>query len=183
MQVIRTVRLHDQSSSERYVRVIGDGTPEHTRLLDYQGNPLPEIVTSFTIAMTNNGCARGTFKHIPIDPANHEPGAMRTFEAIVLFERLAPLEEVRRLRERVRSLEELPDRIVTLLRDGLDDVESIFRNEFGALMTPVPDYTEDSPSDGPEADETPADLEPEPGSVLAVPGPGVRELLSLRDPA
>jgi len=181
MSLTRTVRLHDPSPGIRYVRVIGDGTPERTRLLDYKGEPIPEIVTAIQITIPPNGCARGTFKHV-VKGDGDEVRSIESFEAFVLFERFAPDAEVARLRARVRSLEELPDRIVTLLRDGLDDVESLFRQEFGALMAPPPpDYTEDvfevetdAPSDDPAVDETPAE------SVLAVPGPSVRELEALR---
>lgn len=176
MSLTRTVRLHDPSPGIRYVRVIGDGTPEHTRLLDYQGKPIPEIVTAITITIPPNGCARGTFKHV-VKGEGDEIRSIESFEAFVLFERFAEDAEVARLRARVRSLEELPDRMVTLLRDGLDDVEALFRQEFGALMAPPEEpfmlVETDAPSDDPEVDQTPAE------SVLAVPGPGVRELASL----
>jgi len=164
-----TVRLHDPSPGIRYVRVIGDGTPERTRLLDYQGNQISEIVVGIDLTVEPQRCARGVFRHV-VDEK------IEKFEAFVLFEPYAENAELARLRARVRSLEELPDRITDILRNGLDDVEAAFRQEFGA-KAPEPAHYEydlepETPSDD-AVDETPAQ------SVLAVPGPSVRELASL----
>lgn len=61
ISVTKTLRVHE--SAERYVRVIGDGTPENTKLLDLKGDPIPESVLSIVITFEAGRCARGTFTY------------------------------------------------------------------------------------------------------------------------
>jgi len=173
MQVIRTVRLH--TSSDRVVRLVGDGTPENTRLLDYQGNPIPEVVLSFTLVMGANGCARGTFKHLPVvDGIVRSDMPQQSFEALVLFERLHEKDELKYLRDKVRALEALPAQLVARFVAELEDFEdavAVIGHELERAGAPV-EYD-------PFADEV-VDAEYTP-PLAAVPGPGVRELAAVRE--
>lgn len=78
IQVQRNLRVHDDR--RRYIRVVGDGTPENTKLLDYKtGDPIPESVVEFMIRCNAGGCAKGVFDHVV-------EGAIQTFHAWVVFE-------------------------------------------------------------------------------------------------
>ena len=69
MEVHRNLRTPKaQSNRMRMVRIVGDGTPENTRLLDRSGEPLEELVTSYSVQGDGNGCARGVFIFTEIDP-------------------------------------------------------------------------------------------------------------------
>ncbi len=95
MEVHRNLRTPKARSSRmRMVRIVGDGTPENTKILDGSGQPLEELVTSYSVQGDGNGCARGVFVFTEIDSEtgnfvmdedSGEP-LEGTFEAWVLFE-------------------------------------------------------------------------------------------------
>lgn len=100
MEVHRNLRTPKARSNRmRMVRIVGDGTPENTKILDESGKPLEELVTSYSVQGDGNGCARGVFVFTKIDPEtgnfvmdedSGEP-LEDTFEAWVLFEQFVDL--------------------------------------------------------------------------------------------
>ncbi len=88
VRVTQTVRIHEDTG-ERYVRVIGDGTPENIQLLDMQGERISEIVLRIEITIAAGQCARGVFTYyLDPQPEGHESlmDATGTFEAWVVLE-------------------------------------------------------------------------------------------------
>ncbi len=95
MEVSRNLRVPKAGSGRpRMVRVVGDGTPPNTRILDMVGEPIPEMVNAYSIQGDTNGCARGVFVYYEVDENDQlvedpETGDFLegTFEAFVVMER------------------------------------------------------------------------------------------------
>lgn len=94
MEVHRNLRTPKAGPGRlRMVRIVGDGTPPNTRILDGRGEPLEELVTSYSVQGDGKGCARGAFifletdedGQVVIDPETNAP-LEGTFEAWVVYE-------------------------------------------------------------------------------------------------
>ncbi len=94
MEVHRTLRAPKPGPGRlRMVRIVGDGTPPNTRILDGSGEPIPELVISYSVQGDVEGCARGAFTYlesnedgeIVIDPETNLPQE-GSFEAWVVLE-------------------------------------------------------------------------------------------------
>ncbi|MEE8147394.1 MAG: hypothetical protein V3T24_07325 [Longimicrobiales bacterium] len=120
MEVHRNLRTPKARSNRmRMVRIVGDGTPENTRILDGSGQPLEELVISYSVQGDGNGCARGIFiftetdsetGDFVMDEDSGEP-LEGTFEAWVIFEPVHKLVQPEGEIERLAAfiLEHVPD--------------------------------------------------------------------------
>ncbi len=132
MEVHRNLRTPKAAPDKRMVRIDGDGTPENTRLLDAAGEPLSELVTSYTIQGGGDGCARGTFTYLVTDEkcivqfSPEGDPAERQFEAWVMYE-----SPVKVLQE---SRESQLDRLAAFIIEGVPGEPS--ENE-GAVDTAI----------------------------------------------
>ncbi len=102
MEVHRNLRTPKAAPGKRMIRIVGDGTPGGTRLLDGKGEQIPEMVTGYSIQGDTDGCARGIFIYLEMDEngyaiTNDESGGLveSTFEPRVMYEPAAELSESR----------------------------------------------------------------------------------------
>ena len=136
VKVVKTLRVPEADPLRRYVRVVGDGTPENTRLLDYDGEPIPELVLQIDVRLTAASVATGRFVYLENPGHPPEEGdRIDIFDAVVLFEPEA--DRYRRLyedAERARVAAE--DRVQELTRD----IESakVLEIEIGSPPPPDP---------------------------------------------
>lgn len=119
MEVHRNLRTPKAGPGRlRMVRIVGDGTPPNTRILDGRGEPLEELVTSYSVQGDAKGCARGAFifletgedGQVVIDPETNAP-LEGTFEAWVVYEQPHELDSAANQVDRLTRhiLEHVPD--------------------------------------------------------------------------
>ena len=163
MEVHRNLRTPKAGPGRlRMVRIVGDGTPPNTKILDGRGEPLRELVTSYSVQGDAKGCARGAFifletdavtGQVIIDPETNAP-LEGTFEAWVVYEQPHELDsaanQVTRLAQHI--LENVPgepsmsegavDTAIRLLRELVEvpaDGERFWLCKIGPAPCKVPD--------------------------------------------
>lgn len=85
VRAVQTLRLHN--TNDRFVHVVGDGTPEGTQLLTPEGERIPESVLSIELILkAGTQCARGVFTYWVPNPPHEAAPSRDSFEAWVVFE-------------------------------------------------------------------------------------------------
>jgi len=156
MNVERNLRTPDTPQHGRYVRVVGDGTAEGTRVLQMNGEPVPERVVGFRLSIDPHECAQGVFWHVT--PA----GDTEMFVAWVVFE---------------------PPPIAGVLRDHADrtvTVESFVANTDRDLEFNGDSLREAIEEIDRQFEETEERLGTPPEARLTIPGPPLAELLAAK---
>lgn len=156
VRAVQTLRLHN--TNDRFVHVVGDGTPEGTQLLTPEGERIPESVLSIELILkAGTQCARGVFTYWVPNPPHEAAPSRDSFEAWVVFEPPACSRERDQARVQVaeKRLESL-DSALAELRKCIDSARVVL----GAIQVAPADTV------GPTRD-----LDP-----FSLPGPTVGEL-------
>lgn len=153
--VTKTLRPHE--TEERFIRLVGDGTPEGTALLDMQGQPISESVLRIEITVKAGRCARGEFTYYVPSHRMDPELSVSAFEAWVIFEQPPAPTSVP-----VSDYNDLVESFNSLLGQYDLALKAVSAAKF-ALQAANP---------LPETSSTPG---------TAIPGPSAQELLKIAD--
>lgn len=174
MAVEKTLRLHDAGKSHRYVRVVGDGTPEGTRVLNYDGSLLEGKFLGAQIHLSRTACASGT-----IFLAIGDPPVEASFFGYVLFE---PLDGTKPNQGEAAQLLSDLDEVREALRDircaarDAQHVVGAIQARLAELTGAVGDEEEDDGEHIVVSAERRVQGEVIPTNSCAIPGPSIEDL-------